>query len=91
MATKTGFRPNPKPSPYNGSSPAGDRVVLDKSSGDDFFFVVVAVVVLVLFLVFMPVMGYVLEKQRKETIKQEAKIKEQDEKINRLLKRLEEK
>ena len=91
MATKTGFRPNPKPSPYNGGSPSGDRVVLDNNSGDDSFYVIVVIVVLTLFLVFMPVMGYVIEKQRKESIKQEAKLKEQDEKINRLLKRLEEK
>jgi hypothetical protein len=91
MATKTGFKQTAKPSPYRGGGTPSDNVVVDKPPSDDTFYVVVVVAFLAAFLVFMPVMGWVLKRYEEQKIKMEAKAKEQDAKIERLLKLLEKK
>jgi Na+-transporting methylmalonyl-CoA/oxaloacetate decarboxylase gamma subunit len=67
---------------------------VDKPPSDDTFYVVVVIAFLTVFLVFLPVMGWVLRKYEEKNIKMESKLKEQDQKIERferLIKKLEEK
>ena len=80
MATKTGYRPNQVQGNGRGSNINGDPVGVDNDSDDDSFYVVVIVVLLTIILFFMPVLMWMYMDIRQTEIK-----------VNKLVKKLEEK
>ena len=80
MATKTGYRPNQAQSNNRGGNYPSDPVGVDNDSDDDSFYVIVIVVLLAIILFFMPVLMWMYMDIRQSEIK-----------VNKLVKKLEEK
>jgi hypothetical protein len=80
MATKTGYKQNPKQGGNRGSGYPSDPVDMADDSSDDSFYVVVIVVLLAVILLFMPVLMWMYMDIRQSEIK-----------VNKLVKKLEEK
>ena len=80
MATKTGYKQNPKQGGNRGSGYPSDPVDMADDSSDDSFYVVVIVVLLAIILFFMPVLMWMYMDIRQSEIK-----------VNKLVKKLEEK
>ena len=80
MATKTGYKQNPKQGGNRGNSYPSDPVDVADDSNDDSFYVVVIVVLLAVILFFMPVLMWMYMDIRQSEIK-----------VNKLVKKLEEK
>ena len=80
MATKTGYRPNQTQSNNRGSSYPSDPVVVDDDTDDDSFFVIVIVILLAVILFFMPVLMWMYMDIRQTEIKVQKLIKKLEEK-----------
>ena len=80
MATKTGFKQNPKQSPSSYSNQPSDNLGVDDDSDDDSFFVIVIVVLLALVLFFMPVLMWMYMDIRQTEIKVQKLVKKLEEK-----------
>ena len=75
MATKTGYKPNPKQDANRGNNYPSDPVGVDDDPSDDSFFVIVIVVLLALVLFFMPVLMWMYMDIRQTEIKVQKLIK----------------
>ena len=80
MATKTGFKQNPKQSPSGYSSQPSDNLDVDDDSDDDSFFVIVIIVLLALVMFFMPVLMWMYMDIRQTEIKVQKLVKKLEEK-----------
>jgi hypothetical protein len=80
MATKTGFKQNPKPSPSSYSSQPSDPVGVAHDSDDDSFFIIVIIVLLALIMFFMPVLMWMYMDIRQTEIKVQKLVKKLEEK-----------
>lgn len=80
MATKTGYRPNQVQGNGRSGNVNGDPMGMDNDPEDDSFYVVVIVVLLAVILFFMPVLMWMYMDIRQSEIK-----------VNKLVKKLEEK
>ena len=80
MATKTGYKQNPKQANSRGNSYPSDPVDVADDSNDDSFYIAVIVVLLTVILFFMPVLMWMYMDIRQSEIK-----------VNKLVKKLEEK
>ena len=80
MATKTGFKQNPKPSPNSYSNQPGDSVDMANDSNDDSFYVIVIIVLLCLFMFLLPLLGWMYMDIRQTEIKVQKLVKKLEEK-----------
>ena len=75
MATKTGYKPNPKQDANRGDNYHNDLVGVDDDSNDDSFFVIVIVILLCVILFFMPVLMWMYMDVRQTEIKVQKLVK----------------
>lgn len=80
MATKTGYKQNPKQDANRGSSYPNNPVGVDNDSDDDSFYVIVIVVLLAVILFFMPVLMWMYMDIRQTEIKVQKLVKKLEEK-----------
>ena len=80
MATKTGFRQNPKQNASRGSSYPSDPVDVANDPDDDSFYIIVIIVLLALVMFFMPVLMWMYMDIRQTEIKVQKLVKKLEEK-----------
>jgi hypothetical protein len=80
MATKTGFKQAPKQRPSSYSNQSSDPVDVADDSDDDSFFVIVIIVLLALVMFMMPVLMWMYMDIRQTEIKVQKLIKKLEEK-----------
>ena len=80
MATKTGYKQNPKQASNRGSSYPDNPVDVADDSDDDSFFVIVIIVLLAIVLFFMPVLMWMYMDIRQTEIKVQKLVKKLEEK-----------
>ena len=80
MATKTGYRPPTKQIPSGYSNNSSDSVDMANDSDDDSFYIIVIVILLAVIMFFMPVLMWMYMDIRQSEIKVEKLIKKLEEK-----------
>ena len=80
MATKTGFRQNPKQAPSGYSSQSSNPVDVANDTRDDSFNVIVIVILLAVIMFFMPVLMWMYMDIRQTEIKVQKLVKKLEEK-----------
>jgi len=80
MATKTGFKSNPKPSVGGYSNQPSDSLDVANDTNDDSFFIIVIIVLLALVMFMMPVLMWMYMDIRQTEIKVQKLIKKLEEK-----------
>jgi hypothetical protein len=80
MATKTGFKQNPKQAPSSYSNQSSDSVDMADDSDNDSFFIIVIIILLAIILFFMPVLMWMYMDIRQTEIKVQKLVKKLEEK-----------
>ena len=80
MATKTGFKPNPKQIPSGYSNQPSDSVDVANDTDHDSFFIIVIIVLLALIMFIMPVLMWMYMDIRQTEIKVQKLVKKLEDK-----------